>query len=125
MKTKYLFITLLTMGLFSAIAFAGIAENEILGTWKYKISEVPVEYQIGVMNFEKKEDKTVGFIGDGTERKIEMKELAIKENKVSFKLLFESSVIVVNLVLDGDKMAGKLKTDDGEFDMNAQRQVKK
>jgi|GEM_PF-1525102 len=125
MKAKYLFVTLLAIGLFSAAAFARIVGDEILGTWKYKIAEVPVEYQIGVMSFEQKEDKTVGFIGDGADRKIEMKELAIKDNKVSFKLLFDSGIIVVNLVLDGDKMAGKLKTDDGEFDMNAQKQVKK
>ena len=125
MKAKYLFVTLFAIGLFSAAAFARIVGDEILGTWKYKIAEVPVEYQIGVMSFEQKEDKTVGFIGDGADRKIEMKELAIKDNKVSFKLLFDSSIIVVNLVLDGDKMAGKLKTDDGEFDMNAQKQVKK
>ena len=124
MKTKFLFITLLTIGLFSAIAFARPLGDEVFGTWKYKISEVPDEYQNGVMSFEQKDDKTVGIIGS-LDRKMEMKELKIEENKVSFKLLFDSGIIVVNLVLDGDKMVGKLKTDDGEFAINAEKQIQK
>jgi hypothetical protein len=123
MKTKFFLITLLTIGLFSFTAFK-VADNELLGIWKYKISDVPVEYQTGVMSFEKKDDVTIGVIGDG-DRKTEMKELTIKENNISFKLAFESGEIVVTLVKDGDKMSGKLKTQDGEFALNAEKQVAK
>lgn len=123
MRAKNLFVTI--MVLFSLTAFSGTADNDIIGSWKYKISDVPPEYETGIMSFVQKNDKTVGFIGDGTDHKAEMKELTIKENKVSFKLAFESREIVVSMVKDGDKMAGKLKTDDGEFPITAEKQVKK
>ncbi len=124
MKLKY-FFTLVAICFFSVAAFSKIADNEIIGSWKYKISDVPPEYETGIMSFVQKDDKTVGFIGDGAERRLEMKELKITENKVSFKLPFESGIIEVNLVKDGDKMTGKLKTDDGEFPIGAEKQVKK
>lgn len=125
MRAKSWVMTLMVFGLFTMFSFAKVGDDEIVGLWKYKVSDVPPEYETGIMKFEQKNDKTVGYIGEDVARRSEMKELTMKENKISFKLTFESSQIVVNLVKDGDKMVGKVKTDDGEFPITVEKVVKK
>jgi hypothetical protein len=124
MKTKFLLV-ILVVGFVSLSAFARVGNGEILGVWKYKISEVPPKYESGIMQFEMKDDKVVGFVGNGGEYKTEVKNLVTTDDTVSFKIAYEGGEITVNLKKDGEKLTGTLKTIDGEFPMQAEKVVKK
>ena len=124
MNKNYHFIALFAICLFSIAANSRITKDEILGSWKYKVTSVPPEYENGIMSFEQRDDKMLGFIGS-TENKMPMRDLVIKEKMISFKLQIESSEIVVNLVQTGDKMSGNVITEDGKFPIVAEKQVTK
>ena len=116
---------ILVAGFVTMGAYAGKVGDEILGSWKYKISDVPPEYETGILQFEKQEDKIVGFIGNSPDRKMPVKNLTTVEDKVSFKLDFDGGEISVNLKREGDKMTGKLTTSDGEFAIQAEKVERK
>lgn len=123
MKVKYLLFFLLAMSMVSVAGPKYLAADELLGTWKYTVSNVPPEYESGFMTFEEKESKTVGYLGQ-TE-KAEMKELVVDGTKITFKLDLNGGIITINLVKDGEKLSGTVVTQDGEFPINAVKDVKK
>jgi hypothetical protein len=121
-KMKYLLLAILAVGFFSASARGPVIADDLLGTWKYMVANVPPEYESGVMTFEQKDDKTVGFLGSTD--KMEMKELTIDQGKISFKLDFQGGLLTVNLVQDGAKLSGTIVSQDGEFPISAVKEVK-
>ncbi|MCE7060850.1 hypothetical protein [Dyadobacter sp. CY343] len=117
---KYLLLVML----FTSAAFA-VARNvadKLAGTWNYTVSNVPPEYEKGSMTFEEKGGKMVGYLGE-TDR-AEMKELAVTDNKVTFKVDFQGGMISLNMVQKGDSLMGMVVTNDGEFPIAAVRAAK-
>lgn len=103
-------------------AHRAVIADELVGTWKYTVSNVPAEYESGTMTFEKKDDKLVGFLGPD---KAEMKDLTVEQGKVSFKLNFQGGIINIKMTQDGDKLSGAVVSNDGEFPIAAVRDVQK
>ena len=103
------------------VAARKAAEN-LAGTWKYTVSNVPPEYETGTMTFEEKDNKMVGYLGD-TDRS-EMKELTVADDKVTFKLDFQGGLLTFNLVQKGDSLKGMVVSNDGEFPIAAVKAAK-
>jgi hypothetical protein len=124
MKMKYLLtiIALLCCSIVFELKASSLA-NELLGSWKYTVSDVPPEYEKGVMTFELNDNKTVGYIGQAD--KIEMNDLKIEKEKITFKLNLDGDIITVNLTQKGDKLTGTVVSPEGEFLIIAAREVKK
>ena len=122
-KFNFLLVMFLLISMLSVQAGRKKAANELTGTWKYKVSNVPPEYETGVMTFEEKDGKTTGYLGQ-TE-KSEMKELTVAEGKVTFKLDFNGGILTVTMVQDGDKLNGTIVSQDGEFPITAVKEEKK
>jgi hypothetical protein len=122
-KVNYLLILLVTISMFSVAARKAIVANDLLGTWKYTVTNVPPEYETGFMTFEQKDDKTVGYLG--STEKMEMKELTIDQSKITFKLDFQGGLLTFTLTQDGEKLSGTIVSQDGEFPITAVKEAQK
>lgn len=123
MSVKYLFALVLAVACLAATARNLQPADDLIGTWKYTVSNVPPEYETGFMTFEQKEDKTTGYLGS-TER-MEMKELTVDQGKITFKLDFQGGLLTVTMTQDGDKLNGTIVSQDGEFPITAVKQAQK
>jgi hypothetical protein len=123
MRTKYFLTLIVAIGMLSIAAQRVIIADEILGVWKYTISDVPPEYESGYFTFEQKESKTIGYTGQTEKR--EMKELAVDQDKVTFSTDSEGGLIKYNLNLKGDSLKGVVETQYGNFPIVAVKEAKK
>ncbi|WP_353718480.1 hypothetical protein [Dyadobacter sp. 676] len=123
MKVKYLLTMILAVAIFAVTAKNVKTANDLIGTWKYTVSNVPPEYETGFMTFEQKDDKTTGYLGQ--QERMEMKELTIDQGKVTFKLDFQGGILTVTMTQDGDKLSGTIVSQDGEFPITAVKEPAK
>lgn len=123
MKVKYLLTMILAVTFFAVTARSLKTANDLVGTWKYTVSNVPPEYETGFMTFEQKDDKTTGYLGQ--QERMEMKELNVDQGKVTFKLDFQGGLLTVTMTQDGDKLSGTIVSQDGEFPITAVKEAAK
>jgi hypothetical protein len=123
MKVKYYLLMLIAMGMVSIAATKAVLPADIIGTWKYLISDVPPEYESGFFTFEQKENKTVGYVGD-TEKQ-EIKELTVDQDKVAFTVESQAGVFKYSFAQKGDTLTGIVSSQYGDFPIKAVREAKK
>ncbi|MCF0053587.1 hypothetical protein MUK70_13460 [Dyadobacter chenwenxiniae] len=124
MKTKrYILLLVIAIGVFSIAARKAIVADDLVGTWKYLISDVPPEYESGLLVFEQKDNKTVGYVEAA--EKNEMKELTVDQGKVTFSTENQSGVFKYSLMQKGDTLTGMIGSQYGDFPIKAVRQAKK
>lgn len=123
MKVKHLLTMILAFTIFAVTAKNVKTANDLIGTWKYTVSNVPPEYETGFMTFEQKDDKTTGYLGQ--QERMEMKELTIDQGKVTFKLDFQGGILTVTMTQDGEKLTGTIVSQDGEFPITATKEAAK
>lgn len=123
MKTKHYFLMVIAISFLSIAATKAITADDILGTWKYMISDVPPEYESGFFTFEQKDNKTVGYMGD-TE-KVEMKDLMVDAGKVSFTTESQAGVFKYTFAQKGDTLTGTVSSQYGDFGIKAVKEMKK
>ena len=124
MKTKhYIFLMLMAISVFSVAARQAFTADDVVGTWKYMISDVPAEYQTGSLVFEQKDNKTVGYVESS--QKNEMKGLTVDQGKVTFTTENESGVFKYGLMQKGDTLTGTIASQYGDFGIKAVKQATK
>lgn len=122
MKAKYYLLILVVMA-FASVAATAFAPADLIGTWKYQISDVPPEYESGYFTFEQKDNKTTGYVGD-TEKQ-EMKELSVDQDKVNFTTESQAGVFKYTLTQKGDTLTGVISSQYGDFPIKAVKETKK
>lgn len=122
MKVKHYLLMVIAIGLGSIAATKAILPADIIGTWKYLISDVPPEYESGFFTFEQKDNKTVGYAGD-TEKQ-EMKELVVDQEKVTFTIENQAGVFKYSFAQQGDTLTGIISSQYGDFPIKAVREKK-
>ncbi|WP_166444596.1 hypothetical protein [Dyadobacter bucti] len=124
MKTKhYILLTFIAVSLCSMAARKAITADDLVGTWKYLISDVPPEYESGFLVFEQKENKTVGYVEAA--EKNEMQGLTVDQDKVTFTTENQNGVFKYSFVQKGDTLTGMIGSQYGDFPITAVRQAKK
>jgi hypothetical protein len=123
MKTKYYFLVIFAFSIFSIAAQKAVTADDVVGTWKYLISDVPPEYESGFFTFEQKDNKTVGYVGD-TEKQ-EMKELVVDQGKVTFTTEGQAGVFKYSFAQKGDTLTGIISSQYGDFPIKAVKEAKK
>jgi hypothetical protein len=61
MKTKYYFLVIFALSIFSIAAQKAVTADDVVGTWKYLISDVPPEYESGFLLLSKRIIKRWGM----------------------------------------------------------------
>ena len=123
MKTKLYTLMILAVAIFSIAAQKSIIADDLIGTWKYMISDVPPEYESGFLIFEQKENKTVGYV-EAAERQ-EVKNLMADQGKVTFTMESQGSEFKYSLMQKGDTLTGIISSQYGDFPIKAVREAKK
>ncbi|WP_439584160.1 hypothetical protein [Dyadobacter bucti] len=124
MKTKhYILLTFIAVSLCSMAARKAFTADDLVGTWKYLISDVPPEYESGFLVFEQKENKTVGYVEAA--EKNEMQGLTVDQDKVTFTTENQNGVFKYSFVQKGDTLTGMIGSQYGDFPITAVRQAKK
>ncbi len=123
MKVKFYLLMVIAMGFVSLAATKAILPADIIGTWKYLISDVPPEYESGFFTFEQKDNKTTGYVGD-TEKQ-EMKELVVEQGKVTFTTESQAGVFKYSFSQKGDTLTGIVSSQYGDFPIKAVKEAKK
>ncbi|MBE9464002.1 hypothetical protein ACFP1I_07600 [Dyadobacter subterraneus] len=121
MKTKLLPLIIVAVCIFS-VAAQRITANDIIGTWLYRISDVPPEYETGSFIFEEKDGKLIGYSGQS--EKQQMKNLVVDQGKVSFSTDFDGGSIKYTLNQKGDTLLGAVSTQYGDFTVTAVKEKK-
>ncbi|WP_171037891.1 hypothetical protein [Dyadobacter luticola] len=122
MKTKHYFLMIIAISFLSIAARRAIIADDIVGTWKYLISDVPPEYESGFLVFEMKDNKTTGYVEGG--EKIEMKELMVGGGKVTFSTENQGGVFKYALEQKGDTLKGLISSQYGDFPIRAVKGAK-
>ena len=123
MKTKhYIFLLIISISIFSIAAQKSFTADDLIGTWKYLISDVPPEYQSGTFVFEQKENKTVGYVEAA--EKNEVKDLAVDQGKVTFTIENQNGAFKYSFIQTGDTLTGTVASQYGDFPIKAIRQAK-
>jgi lipocalin len=123
MKAKHYLMMMIAFGLFSIAAQKAVTADELSGTWKYLISDVPAEYESGFFVFEQKENKTVGYV-EASEKQ-EMKDLTVDQGKVTFSTESQAGQFKYNFMQKGDTLTGVVSSQYGEFQIKAVKEAKK
>ncbi|NIJ54375.1 hypothetical protein [Dyadobacter arcticus] len=121
-RINYFMIAIVAICTLTAKASIETKAIDLIGTWKYTVSNVPPEYESGTITFQQKGDKIVGFVG---EEMTELKDLKVDEQKITFKRDFEGRILIVNLVMDGEMLKGNIVADDEEYPITAVKEIKK
>lgn len=123
MKTKrYIFLMIIAVGVFSIAAQKAFTADDLAGTWKYMISDVPAEYQTGSLVFEQKDNKMAGYVESA--EKNEMKDLTVDQGKVTFRTENQSGEFKYSFMQKGDTLTGMIASQYGDFSIIAVRQAK-
>ncbi|WP_026351036.1 hypothetical protein [Dyadobacter beijingensis] len=124
MKTRhYFFLMVIAMGVLSMAARMAFTADDLVGTWKYLISDVPPEYESGLLIFEQKDNKTVGWVEAA--EKNEIKELMVDQGKVTFMTENDHGAFKYSFTQKGDTLTGTIGSQYGDFPIKAVRQAKK
>jgi hypothetical protein len=124
MKAKsYILLMVIVIGVFSVAAKKASTADDLTGTWKYLISNVPAEYESGFWVFEQRDGKTVGYVESS--EKNEMKELTVDQGKVTFMTESQGGAFKYNLMQKGDTLTGMIASQYGDFPVKAVRQAMK
>lgn len=124
MKTKhYILLMVIAISAFSVAAKKAFMADDLIGTWKYLISDVPPEYESGFLVFEQKENKTVGYVEAA--EKNEMKELNVDQGKVTFMTENQNGAFKYSFMQKGDTLTGMIESQYGNFPIKAVRQAKR
>lgn len=108
---------------FSIAAQKAFTADDLVGNWKYLISDVPAEYQTGFLVFEQKENMSTGYVESS--QKNEMQDLVVNQGKVTFTTENQSGVFKYSFSQKGDTLTGMIASQYGDFAIKAVRQAKK
>lgn len=123
MRAKhYIFLLVVSISVFSIAARKAFTADDLVGTWKYLISDVPAEYQSGSLVFEQKDNKTTGYVESA--EKNQMQDLVVNQGKVTFTTENQNGVFKYNFAQKGDTLTGMIASQYGDFAIKAVRQAK-
>lgn len=109
---KKVLLALLVLS-FALPSFAAIEENDVVGSWSYKI-ETDYETMTGTLDFEMEGEKLVGEVQTSDGQVIPMTKVEIRENDVVyFELEVDYSVYTATMNIDGKKYTGTV-TQNGQ-----------
>ena len=101
-----------------SVLMAANTEKKLEGTWEYKASEAPYEYSAGQLVFKQKDGKLEG-VAKVNYGSMELEDLKVTGEKVSFTVYVEGEYVQINLTLKGDKLTGKAAYSEGSLDVSA------
>ncbi len=119
MKKQMIRVFFSTVFLFFTFLLIAETKNEpLIGEWTYEVSDAPYGYEKGSLIFSEKDGKTVCVIKLEA-GELEVIDLKIDKEKITFSTTVDGNVINVDLTLDKDKLTGKVDSPEGPKTLTA------
>ncbi len=110
------------MMLFTASTLmASNMEKKLVGTWKYQAPDAPYEYSEGQFVFTKKDGKLHGTAKVNYSQ-VDLEDLKVKGEKVTFTVYVEGEYVEIELELKGNKLTGAASYSEGTLDITAEKE---
>lgn len=111
-------IPLILIMFFSIQLRAEVKDKPLIGEWAYEVSDAPYGYEKGSLIFSEKDGKTVCSIKLEA-GELEVSNLKIEEEKITFTTYVDGNQINVDLTREGDKLTGKVDSPEGPKTLTA------
>jgi len=112
----------------SFVLLAGISsevnatDKRMTGVWQFEAPSAPYGYQKGTITIEEKENKLTGEVKFSDGYKIELKDIVIKGDSLTFGLYVDYTYISVQTMVDAKNvMTGTAQTPEGPVKVTAKK----
>lgn len=121
MKEFIVFVML--TGLLVSLSQETFAQDfkKISGEWTFSVPNASYGYTDGTITFTKKDAEIKGEVKFESGYKVDLKDIAFKENELTFSLYIDYELIEVAMTLKDGKLSGKVSTSGGKLDISAER----
>lgn len=86
--------------------------KKLLGEWLYEVSDAPYGYEKGSLIFAEKDGNT-SCVVKVEAGELQVQNLKIEKNRISFSTTVEGNVVHVNLVHEKNKITGTVESPEG------------
>jgi hypothetical protein len=98
-------------------------EEELVGYWNYSVPNAPYEYSKGDLLINKEKDSfTVKIMLPAGSMNAE--NVVVQDNKITFKVYVEGSLVIVALEAQGDTISGVAETPEGTLQIKGTKGVR-
>lgn len=113
------------LGLFLALvvgnSFAATKAKDLVGTWNYEAPYAPYEYSTGKLIFTEADDKVEGKIKIG-EYEIDMRNVKVEGEKVSFGAYIEGEYVSLKITLKKNTFTGTASYSEGSMEVSGEKE---
>jgi len=122
MKKHFLtLLILIVVSAFSSFQLKAEVKNiPLIGEWVYQVSDAPYGYEKGSLIFSEKDGQTVCLIKLEA-GELEVSNLKIEKEKITFTTYVDGSPINVELTRDKNKITGKIDSPEGPKTLTAEK----
>ncbi len=121
MKKLLVFAFLVAIFAGNVNAAVGMANNDVVGEWKYEVPSAPYGYEKGVLVLSEKEGKLTGQVKFEDGYKIELKNVTYTDGVFKCGLYVDYEYVSIKAKIDGKKLAGAVDTPEGEMKITASK----
>lgn len=120
MKNRVILLVLLiVMSLLPVSNLQAEPKNKhLLGEWLYEVSDAPYGYEKGSLIFAEKDGNTTCVVKLEA-GELQVDDLKIDKNKISFSTVVEGNVVKVSLVHEKNKISGTVDSPEGPKTISA------
>jgi len=120
---KKVFAFLFTLAFLAGISYeVGATDKKITGVWKFEAPSAPYGYQKGTITIEEKNNKLAGEVKFADGYKIELKNIIIDGDVLTFGLYIDYNYINVKAQVDAKNvMTGEAQTPEGTVKITAKK----
>lgn len=97
------------------------ANEELIGDWKYEVTNAPYGYEKGTLTFAEKNGKLTGEVKFADGYKIELKEVSYEAGKLQCGLYVDYNYVSIKAKVKGEKITGVVDTPEGEMMLTAEK----
>jgi hypothetical protein len=121
MKKLNLLITALLFILVSISATASNPDKDLIGEWKFDVTQAPYEFQKGKMVIEQSEDQLKGKIIFERAQDVTISEIETGDEKITITLYIQGERVQVVGNIEENKFVGYAETSTDKLDFSAEK----
>jgi hypothetical protein len=121
MKKLFVFAFFIVLIAVTSNAAVITDNNDVVGEWKYEVSNAPYGYQKGILSISEKENELSGEVKFSDGYKVKLKEISYEGDTLKMGLYIDYEYITVKAGVEEETMTGIVRTPDGNMKLTAEK----
>ncbi|MBS3777560.1 MAG: hypothetical protein V5A59_12890 [Bacteroidales bacterium] len=121
MKKLNLLITALFFIIVSVSTTASNPNNDLIGEWKFDVTQAPYEFQKGKLVIEQAEDQLEGKVVFERSRDVSIRGIGIEEEEITFTFYVQGEKVQVIGNIEENKFVGYAETSQDKMNFLAEK----